>query len=59
VDQTKSSGDYISDKFEIGISLVLALQMGLAQHSTVGVGIMEIGYQTGESVKYICACGTR
>jgi hypothetical protein len=50
VDQTESSGDYTSDNFEIGGSLVSALQMGLALHSTVAVGIMVIGYQTGESV---------
>jgi hypothetical protein len=50
LDKTQSSGDYISDNFEIGGSLVSALQMGLALHSTVGVGIMGIGYQTDESV---------
>lgn len=50
VDQTQASGDYISDNFEIGGSIVSALQIGLALHSTVGVGIMGIGYQTGESV---------
>lgn len=50
VDQTKSSGDYISDSFEIGGSLIPTLQMGLALHSTVTGGIMGIWYQTGESV---------
>lgn len=33
VDQTGNSGGYISDNFEIGGSLVSALQMGLALHS--------------------------
>jgi hypothetical protein len=50
LDNAQSSGDYISDNFEIGDSLVSALQMGLALHSTIGVGIMGIGYQTDEAV---------
>lgn len=48
--QLKGSGDFISDNFEIGGFSVKALQMGLALHSTVGSGIMGIGYQAGESV---------
>lgn len=49
-DKTGSSGDYFSDDFEIGGAKVSALQMGLAINTTVGVGIMGIGYTAGESV---------
>jgi Eukaryotic aspartyl protease len=50
VDKSGSSGDYFSDAFEIGGAKITALQMGLAFKTTVGVGIMGIGYDTGESV---------
>jgi hypothetical protein len=50
VDQLRSSGDYISDNFEIGGASVKGIQMGLALRSTVGIGIIGIGYRAGESV---------
>lgn len=49
-DKSASKGDYISDNFQINGATVSALQMGLAYNTTVGMGIMGIGYQAGESV---------
>jgi hypothetical protein len=49
-DKTGSSGDYFSDNFEISGAKITDLQMGLALNTTVGVGIMGIGYRAGESV---------
>jgi len=50
-DNTGSSGEYISDVFSIGGSSISGLQMGYALNTTVGVGIMGIGYDTNEAAK--------
>ncbi|RDW82581.1 hypothetical protein BP6252_03693 [Coleophoma cylindrospora] len=49
VDGTGSTGDYFQDTFSIGGSTIKNFQMGLALDSTIGVGIMGIGYNTSEA----------
>ncbi|KAL3419823.1 aspartic-type endopeptidase opsB 1 [Phlyctema vagabunda] len=49
VDGSGSAGDYFEDTFSIGGSSVEKLQMGLALDTTIGVGIMGIGYNTSEA----------
>ncbi|RFU32562.1 hypothetical protein B7463_g3780, partial [Scytalidium lignicola] len=48
-DGTSSSGDYISDVFSMAGSTVNPLEMGLAQTSSISVGILGIGYNSSES----------
>lgn len=50
VDESESQGDYITD--DVGLSgdnTIKGLQMGMARKSTVGVGIMGIGYTENEA----------
>ncbi|CAK7270808.1 hypothetical protein SEPCBS57363_004292 [Sporothrix epigloea] len=49
LDGTGSTGNYISDNFEIAGATVKSLQMGLATHTVRGTGIMGIGYSASES----------
>jgi hypothetical protein len=49
VDGTGSSGDYISDTFTIGGGSISTFEMGLATDSSIGIGIMGIGYNTSEA----------
>lgn len=49
VDGSGSTGDYFEDTFSIGGSTVKNFQMGLATASSIGVGIMGIGYNTSEA----------
>lgn len=49
VDGSGSTGDYFQDTFSIGGSEVKDFQMGLALDSSIGVGIMGIGYNTSEA----------
>jgi hypothetical protein len=49
VDGTGSSGDYFEDTFSIAGATLTHFEMGLATDSTIGVGIMGIGYNTSEA----------
>lgn len=52
VDESESSGDYITD--DVGLSdnnVIQDLQMGMSLKSTVGVGIMGIGYTENEAAE--------
>jgi hypothetical protein len=44
LDRTGASGDYITDTFAISGATIPALQMGLASRSSIGSGLMGIGY---------------
>jgi hypothetical protein len=52
-DGSGSQGDYFTDDFAIGTASISALQMGLAINTTVGVGIMGIGYDSNEAAKTV------
>lgn len=52
-DGTGSMGDYISDNFVISGATVKSLEMGLAFNTSVGVGIMGIGYDTNEATRRV------
>ncbi len=49
VDGTGSSGDYFQDTFRIGGATLENFEMGLATSTTIGTGIMGIGYNTSEA----------
>jgi len=49
VDGSGSTGDYFQDTFSIGGSTVKQFQMGLATQSSIGIGIMGIGYTDSEA----------
>lgn len=49
-DGSQISGDFISDTLNIGGTSIKDMQMGLASSASRGVGIMGIGFQSGESV---------
>lgn len=49
VDGTGSSGDYFEDSFSIGGGHINNFQMGLGSKTTIGIGIMGIGYNTSEA----------
>lgn len=50
VDNTGSSGDYFQDNFGIGGVTIDALMMGLAQTTTIGTGIIGVGFASDESI---------
>jgi hypothetical protein len=49
VDGTGSTGSYFEDTFSIGGATLQNFQMGLATDTTIGTGIMGIGYETSEA----------
>lgn len=49
VDGTGSSGNYFQDTFSIGGSTIKSFEMGLGLQTTIGVGIMGIGYNVSEA----------
>lgn len=49
VDGTGSSGDYFQDNFEIGGTTLNSFEMGIATDTTIGTGIMGIGYSNSEA----------
>lgn len=49
VDGTGSSGDYFEDTFTIGGGTIKNFEMGLALDTSIGVGIMGIGYNISEA----------
>lgn len=49
VDGSASAGDYFQDTFSIGGASLDGLQMGLASDTSIGIGIMGIGYNTSEA----------
>ncbi|CZR55794.1 related to acid proteinase PEPI precursor [Phialocephala subalpina] len=49
VDGTGSTGDYFQDTFKIGGATLNNFEMGLALDTTIGTGIMGIGYNTSEA----------
>ncbi|KAF4627494.1 hypothetical protein G7Y89_g10661 [Cudoniella acicularis] len=48
-DGSGAQGDYIADTFSISGATLTDLQMGLAHKSTIGTGIMGIGYSINEA----------
>lgn len=49
LDGSAASGDYIMDKFEIGGATVGALQMGLANQTATGTGVLGISFTSNEA----------
>lgn len=49
LDGSTASGDYIKDKFSIGGVTVDALQMGLANKTATGIGVLGIGFTANEA----------
>ncbi|KAG9230990.1 aspartic-type endopeptidase [Amylocarpus encephaloides] len=49
LDETGANGDYVTDKFTIGGATIDSLQMGHARNSTIGSGLMGIGYSVNEA----------
>lgn len=49
VDDTGAAGDYFTDVFQIGGQTLDNFQMGLATDTTIGIGIMGIGYANSEA----------
>ncbi|KAE8447062.1 hypothetical protein EG329_011197 [Mollisiaceae sp. DMI_Dod_QoI] len=49
VDGSGSTGDYFQDTFKIGGASLANFEMGLATDTSIGVGIMGIGYNTSEA----------
>jgi hypothetical protein len=49
VDGTGSTGSYFQDTFTIGGGSLKQFQMGLASSTTIGTGIMGIGYNNSEA----------
>ena len=50
VDNSGSEGDYFSDNINIGGVTVTGQQMGLAKRTTIGTGIVGVGFAQDESV---------
>lgn len=49
-DNSQIEGDYFTDTVVIGDRSIVDMQMGLARYATRGVGILGIGFQSGESI---------
>lgn len=49
-DNSRIRGDYFTDTVVIGNKSIADMQMGLARYATRGVGILGIGFQSGESI---------
>lgn len=49
LDGSTASGDYILDKFNIGGATINALQMGLADKTATGTGVLGIGFTADEA----------
>lgn len=49
LDGSGASGDYIKDKFNIGGATINALQMGLANKTATGTGVLGIGFRANEA----------
>lgn len=52
-DGTSASGDYFTDDFTIGDITVSNLQMGIADKTAVGTGILGIGFELNEAAETI------
>lgn len=51
LDGSTASGDYITDHFEIGDTVIESLQMGLANQTASGTGVLGIGYTANEAAQ--------
>ncbi|POS79998.1 acid protease [Diaporthe helianthi] len=51
LDGSTASGDYITDHFEIGDTVIESLQMGLANQTASGTGVLGIGYTANEAAE--------
>lgn len=49
-DNSRISGDYFTDTLVLGDKSIANMQMGLARTASRGVGILGIGFQSGESI---------
>lgn len=52
VDETSALGDYFTDTLQIGNGEVQDFQMGLATNTSIGIGIMGLGFSNSESNIY-------
>lgn len=59
VDGTGSVGDYITDTFKIGGATVQNQEMGLAFQTSIGTGIMGLGYPIREATCRTYPCATQ
>lgn len=51
LDGSTASGDYITDHFEIGDTVIESLQMGLANETASGIGVLGIGFTANEAAE--------
>lgn len=51
LDGSTASGDYITDHFEIGDTVIESLQMGLANQTASGTGVLGIGFTANEAAE--------
>lgn len=51
LDGSTASGDYVTDHFEIGDTVIESLQMGLANQTASGTGVLGIGFTTNEAAQ--------
>lgn len=51
LDGSTASGDYVTDHFEIGDTVIESLQMGLANQTASGTGVLGIGYTANEAAE--------
>lgn len=58
VDNTGSSGDYFTDAISLGGVTLSEQQMGLATDTTIGTGIIGLGFSSNEAVCTLSPCDT-
>lgn len=51
MDGSTASGDYVTDHFEIGDTVIESLQMGLANQTASGTGVLGIGFTANEAAE--------
>lgn len=51
LDGSTASGDYVTDHFEIGDTVIESLQMGLANQTASGTGVLGIGFTANEAAE--------
>lgn len=51
LDGSTASGDYVTDHFEIGDTVIDSLQMGLANQTASGTGVLGIGFTANEAAE--------
>ncbi|KAH8754159.1 aspartic peptidase domain-containing protein [Diaporthe sp. PMI_573] len=51
LDGSTAEGDYVVDQFEIGETVIETLQMGLANRTASGIGVLGIGFTANEAAE--------